>query len=140
MARKPLTSQSIPPGIDRANIISIEKNFTELYSSLEWKIQRDILTFTLTTNAVGTIFTLPITWQALKDTYSEVYVCIRNLGKNYSITIPDYMLDDSNSEYNMTSSGSDRLVVKPGNLSSKTGSILSSLSANSNARLIILAR
>lgn len=34
MARKPLTSQSIPPGIDRANIISIEKNFAELYAKI----------------------------------------------------------------------------------------------------------
>lgn len=55
MARKPLTSQSIPPGIDRANIISIEKNFAELYAKIA-TLEANLAAATKASNSGSSIY------------------------------------------------------------------------------------
>jgi len=145
MAQKPVTSAFTPPGPDRANIKSIEKNFNELYDSIKWK---ELLNTTFNVSITGTTFTLVQSWQQIKDTYSEVYFCVRELNdQQHTIIMPTDMINKTNASaiFNLAGGGSGGfdgdnalMFVTLGGLTSKTGTIRSS--GAGSTRLIILAR
>ena len=138
MAQKPITSAFTPPGPDRANIKSIEKNFDELYNSLKWK---ELLNTAFSVTITGTTFTLPDTWQEIKDAYAEVYFCVRGLSDHqHTIIVPTDMINKSNASaiFNLAGGNDALMNVTIGGLSDKIGTIKSSV--NGSIRLIILAR
>jgi hypothetical protein len=138
MAQKPVTSAFTPPGPDRANIKSIEKNFNELYDSIKWK---ELLNTTFNVSITGTTFTLVQSWQQIKDTYSEVYFCVISLDdKSHTIILPTDMINKLNATavFNLAPSVGANMFVTLGGSTTKIGTIRSSV--NGSKRLIILAR
>lgn len=145
MAQKPITSAYTPPGSDRANIKSIEKNFNELYDAFKWK---ELLNTAFNVTIAGSTFTLPDTWQDIKNAYAEVYFCVRELNdQQHTIIIPTDMINKTNASaiFNLAGGGSGGfdgdnalMFVTLGELTSKTGTIRSS--GSESTRLIILAR
>ena len=138
MAQKPITAAYTPPGPDRANIKSIEKNFNELYDSLKWK---ELLNTAFNVTITGSTFTLPDTWQDIKTAYAEVYFCVRGLSdKQHTIIVPTDMINKPNSSaiFNLAGGNDALMNVTLGGLSDKIGTIRSSV--NGSTRLIILAR
>jgi hypothetical protein len=135
MARKPITTAHMEHSIDRSNMISIQKNFDSLYSWVELINSA----FNVTTPGAG--FSLPITWQELKITYSEVYFCVRDLNdRQHTIIIPIDMIGkvDSSAIFNLAPSVGASMYITLGGLTRKNGTIKSSV--NGSTRLIILAR
>jgi len=138
MAQKPITSSFTPPGPDRANIKSIEKNFNELYDSLKWK---ELLNTAFNVSITGTAFTLDKSWQELKDAYAEIYFCVISLDdKSHTIILPTDMIgkEHATAVFNLASSAGASMFVTLGGLSDKLGTVRSSV--NGSTRLIILAR
>ena len=138
MAQKPVTSAFTPPGPDRANIKSIEKNFNELYDSIKWK---ELLNTMFNVSITGTTFTLVQSWQQIKDTYSEVYFCVISLDdKSHTIILPTDMINKLNATavFNLAPSVGANMFVTLGGSTTKIGTIRSSV--NGSKRLIILAR
>ena len=138
MAQTPITSAFIPPGPDKANIKSIEKNFNELYDSLKWK---ELLNTAFNVKITGATFTLPNTWKEIKDDYAEVYFCVKGLSdRQHTIIVPTDMINKQNASaiFNLASGSDASMFVTLGGLTSKIGTIKSSV--NGSTRLIILAR
>lgn len=138
MAQKPITAAYTPPGPDRANIKSIEKNFNELYDSLKWK---ELLNTVFNVTITGSTFTLPNTWKEIKDDYAEVYFCVRGLSdRQHTIIVPTDMINKPNASaiFNLADGSDASMNVTIGGLSDKIGTIKSSV--NGSTRLIILAR
>ena len=132
MARKPITTAHMEPSIDRSNMISIQKNFDSLYSWVELVNSA----FNVTTSGAG--FSLPITWQELKITYSEVYFCVRDLNdRQHTIIIPVDMIGKTYASASFNLAGGNMFVTL-GSLTDKNGTIRSSVPGST--RLIILAR
>lgn len=132
MARKPITTAHMEPSVDRSNMISIQKNFDSLYSWVELVNSA----FNVTTSGTG--FSLPISWQELKITYSEVYFCVRDLNDHqHTIIIPVDMIEKTYASTSFNLAGGIMFVTL-GGLADKTGTIRSSV--NGSTRLIILAR
>jgi hypothetical protein len=144
MSQKPITAAYTPPGPDRANIKSIEKNFNELYDSLKWK---ELLNIAFNVTITGSIFTLPDTWQDIKNAYAEVYFCVRELNdQQHTIIVPTDMINKTNASaiFNLAGGGGGwggdnaSMFVLLGGLTDTIGTIKSSV--NGSTRLIILAR
>lgn len=137
MARKPISTAHMEPSIDRSNMVAIQKRFTseawdELLNSA----------FNLTDPASGTLFNLQLSWQEIKDTYAEVYICVSDPSNhhNHTIIIPTDMIgkDYASAIYYLVSVNNVSMNVTLGGLTDKTGTIRSSV--NGSTRLIILAR
>lgn len=138
MSQKPITAAYTPPGPDRANIKSIEKNFNELYDSLKWK---ELLNTAFNVTIAGSTFTLPDTWQDIKNAYAEVYFCVRGLSDNqHTIILPTDMINKTHASaiFNLAGGNDALMNVTISGLSDKIGTIRSSV--NGSTRLIILAR
>lgn len=134
MARKPITTAHMGPSVDRSNMIAIQKRFT----SDAWD---ELLNTAFSVTTVGVSFTLELSWQEIKDTYAEVYICVIALDdKSHTIIIPTTMIRkvDSSPIYNLAPSVGASMFVTLGGLADKTGTIRSSV--NGSTRLIILAR
>ena len=134
MARKPITTAYMGSGPDKSNMIAIQKRFT----SEAWD---ELINTAFSVAINGTTFTLQLSWQEIKDTYAEVYICVRALDdKNHTIIIPTTMIGkvDSSAIYNLAPSVGASMFVTLGGLTDKTGVIRSSV--NGSTRLIILAR
>ena len=134
MARKPITTAYMGSGPDKSNMIAIQKRFT----SDAWD---ELLNTAFSVTTFGISFTLQLSWQEIKDTYAEVYICVRALDdKNHTVIIPTAMIGkvDSSAIYNLTPSVGASMFVTLGGLTDKTGTIRSSV--NGSTRLVILAR
>jgi len=135
MARKPISTAYMGTGPDKSNMIAIQKRFT----SEAWD---ELLNIEFNAGTGGVTFTLPISWQEIKDNYAEVYICVKAINENnHTIIIPTDMIDKTNasSKFNLAPSTEHRMLVTLGVLTEKTGTIKSSAN-NSSSRLIILAR
>ena len=135
MARKPITIAHMEPSVDRSNMISIQKNFESLYSWTE------LLDTAFNVTITGTTFTLPISWQEIKITYSEIYFCVRNTNdRQHTIIVPADMISKTNASamFNLAGGNDASMFVTIGGLTDKIGTIKSSV--NGSTRLIILAR
>ena len=138
MAQKPITSAFTPSGPDRANIKSIEQNFNELYDYRKWK---ELLNVPFNVTISGVTFTLPNTWQQIKDTYSEVYFCvISSDNKSHTIILPTDMINKPNATaiFNLAPGLGVSMFVTLGGSTTNIGTIKSSVKGSK--RLIILAR
>ena len=130
MAQKPVTSAFTPPGPDRANIKSIEKNFNELYDSIKWK---ELLNTMFNVSITGTTFTLVQSWQQIKDTYSEVYFCVISLDdKSHTIILPPDLINKLNATavFNLAPSVGANMFVTLGGSTTKIGTIRSSVNGS----------
>lgn len=135
MARKPITTSYMGSGPDKSNMIAIQKRFT----SEAWD---ELLNTAFNVSINGTTFNLQLSWQEIKDTYAEVYICVRAIDdKNHTIIIPTTMIGkvDSSAIYNLAPSVGASMFITLGGLTDKTGTIRSNVNTGST-RLIILAR
>jgi len=133
MARQPISTAYMGSGPDKSNIIAIQKRFT-------YEAWDELLNIAFSATTGGATFTLPITWQEIKDNYAEIYVCVKASNDyNHTIIIPTAMIDKTNasSKFNLATSPEHRMLVTLGGVLEKTGTIKST---NSSSRLIILAR
>ena len=134
MARKPITTAYMTPGIDRSNMIAIQKRFT----SQAWD---ELVNSGFNVSTSSTPFTLPITWQEVKDNYAEIYFCVRGQSdRQHTIIVPTDMINKeyASSMFNLASGNDASMFVTLGSLSGNNGSITSSVSGST--RLIVLAR
>ena len=119
-------------------IKSIEQNFNELYDYRKWK---ELLNVSFNVTIAGVTFTLPNTWQQIKDTYSEVYFCvISSDNKSHTIILPTDMINKPNTTaiFNLAPGLGVSMFVTLGGSTTNIGTIKSSVKGSK--RLIILAR
>lgn len=134
MARKLITTAYMSPGIDKSNMIAIQKRFT----SQAWD---ELVNAGFNVSTSATPFTLPITWQEVKDTYAEIYFSVEAWDdKAHTIIIPTDMIGKQNAStvFNLAPSAGSSMFVTVGGLNAKIGSITSNVSGSN--RLIVLAR
>ena len=137
MARKPISTAHMEPSIDRSNMVAIQKRFT----SEAWDELLDTA-FNLTNSASGTPFNLQLSWQEIKDTYAEVYICVKGTNDlQHTIIIPTDMINKeySTAKFNLTPSNGVFMWVTLGGLADNSVSINSMITFTSS-RLVILAR
>jgi len=80
-------------------------------------------------------------WKEIKDDYAEVYFCVKGLSdRQHTIIVPTDMINKLNASaiFNLASGSDASMFVTLGGLTSKIGTIKSSV--NGSTRLIILAR